>query len=113
MPQFVKLEEIQAGMVLSEPVQNNFGQVMIPKDFTIEEKHFRLLKLWNVVGIPEKDLPHIFEMFYRGSNVLHIPGAELGLSMVEHSINLSNRKINITSEENIRTDVFLEFSKNQ
>lgn len=51
MPQFVKLEEIKAGMVLSEPVQNNFGQVMIPKDFTIEEKHLRLLKLWNVVGI--------------------------------------------------------------
>lgn len=51
MPLYVKLEEIEPGMVLSEPVQNNFGQTMIPKDFTIEEKHLRMLKLWNITGI--------------------------------------------------------------
>lgn len=51
MPLYVKFEEITPGMILAEPVQNNFGQTMIPKDFTIEEKHLRMLKLWNITGI--------------------------------------------------------------
>lgn len=51
MPEYVKIDEIKPGMILSEPVQNNFGQTMIPKDFSIEEKHLRLFKLWNVAGI--------------------------------------------------------------
>lgn len=50
MPEYVKVDEIKAGMILAEPVQNNFGQTMIPQDFTIEEKHLRMLKLWNITG---------------------------------------------------------------
>lgn len=54
MPEYITIDEIMPGMILSEPVQNNFGQTMIPKDFKIEEKHLRLFKLWNVTGITIK-----------------------------------------------------------
>lgn len=50
MPLFTRIENIKAGMVISEAIQNNFGQTVIPKDFRIEEKHLKLLKLWNIAG---------------------------------------------------------------
>lgn len=50
MPEYIRIEDIKVGMILSEPVQNNFGQTMIPKDFNLEEKHLKMLKLWNISG---------------------------------------------------------------
>lgn len=44
---------------------------------------------WNVIevadtgpGIPEQDLPHVFEDLYRGENAHAVPGSGLGLALV-------------------------------
>lgn len=44
---------------------------------------------WNVIevadtgpGIPEQDLPHVFEELYRGDNARAVPGSGLGLALV-------------------------------
>ena len=35
------------------------------------------------IGIPEADLPHLFDRFYRGGNAAACPGSGLGLAMVK------------------------------
>ncbi len=34
-------------------------------------------------GIPENDLPHLFQRFYRGRNAVDVPGSGLGLAIVK------------------------------
>lgn len=48
MAEQVTIDNIQDGMVLSEPVLNKHGQVLIGKDIKLENKHIRILKSWNV-----------------------------------------------------------------
>ena len=49
-------------------------------------------------GIPESDLPHIFERFRRGGNVEgRIPGTGIGLSGVRRIIELHNGSISVQS----------------
>jgi signal transduction histidine kinase len=40
------------------------------------------------MGIPREDVPHIFERFYRGTQVAsqHIPGTGLGLAIVKQIV---------------------------
>ena len=49
------------------------------------------------MGIPEVDLPRILEPFYRGSNVGEVSGMGLGLSVVEHAVELHDGTINVES----------------
>ena len=35
------------------------------------------------MGIPEEDLPHLFERFHRGRNTTAYPGSRLGLAIVK------------------------------
>jgi signal transduction histidine kinase len=51
------------------------------------------------VGIEPRDLPHVFERFYRGQNVRQsgIPGTGLGLAIVKEIVNLHEGTIEIES----------------
>src|SRR5262249_11694852 len=50
-------------------------------------------------GIASKDLPHIFEPFYRGANVLAsaTPGAGLGLSIVQKHVRAHRGYVTVAS----------------
>jgi signal transduction histidine kinase len=52
------------------------------------------------IGIAPTDLPHIFEPFYRGREVIaaQIHGSGLGLSLVKHIVEAHWGRINVTSE---------------
>lgn len=50
------------------------------------------------IGIPPQDLPHLFESFYRCSNVGQIPGTGLGLAIVKKSVELHNGTIHVVSQ---------------
>lgn len=52
------------------------------------------------MGIPEQELPHIFERFYRGSarTYENIPGTGLGLAFVERIVNEHDGAITARSE---------------
>ncbi len=52
------------------------------------------------MGIPEEDLPHIFDRFYRGKNVRQssIHGTGLGLAIVREIVDLHRGKIDVQSE---------------
>jgi signal transduction histidine kinase len=54
------------------------------------------------VGIPAKDLPHIFDEFYRSENAINenVKGSGLGLSLAKYIVAAHNGKIWVKSELN-------------
>jgi PAS domain S-box-containing protein len=57
------------------------------------------------IGIPSKDIARVTEIFYRGSNTLHIPGVGMGLAIVSQIIKLLGGQFDIQSIENIGTNI--------
>jgi signal transduction histidine kinase len=57
------------------------------------------------IGIPEEDVPKIFEPFYRGSNTKNIKGHGIGLSMVRGIIKLHKGIIQLNSSVKTGTTV--------
>lgn len=49
------------------------------------------------VGIPQTDIPRLFDPFYRGQNVSKIPGNGLGLSIVAQTVELHGGEIDVQS----------------
>jgi PAS domain S-box-containing protein len=50
------------------------------------------------MGIPQADLPALFQRFHRASNVGHIPGTGLGLAIVKDSVAWHRGTIGVDSE---------------
>jgi signal transduction histidine kinase len=50
------------------------------------------------IGIPEDDLKHLFEPFYRASNVINLPGTGLGLNIVKETVDRHQGKISVSSK---------------
>ncbi|WP_198674091.1 sensor histidine kinase [Chitinophaga alhagiae] len=61
------------------------------------------------IGIPEKDIPNLFNSFYRGSNVDGREGTGLGLSIVKTFVEMNGGKITVDSEENKGTTFSITF----
>lgn len=59
------------------------------------------------IGIPQKDLNHLFVSFVRASNVENINGTGLGLAIARHIIDLHKGTISLESEENKGTRVMV------
>ncbi|MBI1216862.1 MAG: hypothetical protein GC185_13750 [Alphaproteobacteria bacterium] len=57
----------------------------------------------NGVGIPEKDLEHIFERYYRASTSSGIPGSGLGLSLVRQFVDLHGGTVGLRSKVGVGT----------
>lgn len=52
------------------------------------------------LGIPEEELPKIFDPFHRGTNVATIQGTGLGLSIVKKAVDLIGGEITVSSKHN-------------
>lgn len=65
------------------------------------------------IGIKEKDIPHIFERFYRGdkSRSKTISGTGLGLSIAERIIKSHGANVTVTSKPDHGTQVVIGFEK--
>lgn len=61
------------------------------------------------VGIPEADMPHLFELFFRASTAAGIPGTGLGLDLVRKFISLHSGTIDVTSKVNQGTTFVMTF----
>lgn len=55
------------------------------------------------VSISEKDMPHIFDRFYRSINAQKYEGSGLGLSIAKALAEKNSGKLLVNSEENIKT----------
>lgn len=55
------------------------------------------------IGIPEDDVEHMFQRFFRAHNVTNIQGTGLGLSIVAKYVELMNGSISFESKQNVGT----------
>ncbi len=52
----------------------------------------------NGLGIPDEDQKHLFDRFFRASNVINIEGTGLGLNIVKKYVEILNGEISFTSK---------------
>lgn len=60
------------------------------------------------IGIPAQDQPHMFDRFFRATNVTNIQGTGLGLVIVKRYLDLMNGNIGFESKENEGTTFTVE-----
>ena len=63
------------------------------------------------MGISEKDQDHLFEIFYRATNAMNIPGTGLGLHIVAKYVEIMNGKLEIKSELDEGTEINIIFAQ--
>lgn len=61
------------------------------------------------IGIPEEEIHHLFERFFRAKNANNIQGTGLGLSIVKRHVELMQGEIEVESALNQGTKVMLRF----
>lgn len=77
------------------------GKVEITVDFA--GKYVKIIVRDNGCGIPEKDLPHVKEKFYKANNTVR--GTGIGLAVADEIIKKHSGEINITSVPSEGTEV--------
>jgi PAS domain S-box-containing protein len=88
-----------------------------PEDGRIEIKtrqhnrRFTLNIKDNGIGIPEEDQRHLFDLFYRGSNVSNIQGTGLGLHIIKRYTEILGGTIQCESKENEGTKFEIAFKQ--
>lgn len=65
-----------------------------------EKKVFRMDVIDEGIGIPESEIKHLFDRFFRASNVSNIQGTGLGLNIVKRYVELLGGSIEFSSIEN-------------
>jgi PAS domain S-box-containing protein len=60
------------------------------------------------IGIPQASQKHLFESFYRASNVSSFPGTGLGLSIVKNSVDLYQGSITVDSQVDQGTKIIVQ-----
>ena len=63
------------------------------------------------IGISEKDQGHLFEIFFRATNAVNIPGTGLGLHIVAKYVEMMNGEIEIKSELEKGTEINIIFAQ--
>ena len=104
-PRSVLLDEKLITQVLMNLLSNAFKfsstNPVLRVDFN--EKFLLLSVIDHGIGIPEKDLPHLFETFFRAGNAAAIQGTGLGLFITKQSVELHGGTVQVQSEENAGT----------
>lgn len=88
------------GKLLENAIRYNQAQGQIYVTVEQDKEHVVVLVQDTGIGIEQKEIPRLFERFYRGEQVgqSNIPGSGLGLSIVKEVIELHNGSVEIQSE---------------
>jgi PAS domain S-box-containing protein len=91
--------------VLSNLLSNAFkfstGTVELGLTFSLTD--VRIVVRDTGIGIPAKDLPHLFGKFFRASNAGHIQGTGLGLAICQEYMSLQQGALEVVSKEGVGT----------
>jgi two-component system, OmpR family, sensor kinase len=84
--------------LLSNAVKFSPGGV-IKLSATVDHGRISVVVADNGIGIPQDDLPRLFERYYRGSNVSGIVGTGVGLNLVKMVVDLHGGDVAVDSSE--------------
>ena len=103
----VYLDKKLMRQIINNLVSNAFKYSPAGKTVTVRLDyidHYLVLKVSDEgIGIPEKDLKHLFEPFHRADNVGTIAGTGLGLVITKESVELHGGTILVESAEGLGT----------
>ncbi|MBO9152056.1 sensor histidine kinase [Chitinophaga sp. GCM10012297] len=111
-PRKISVDKDQLSKILTNLISNAFKYSTHENPQLKLHYHARKLVIAVVdhgIGIPEKDIPHLFNSFYRGSNVDGIDGTGLGLAIVKTFTEMNGGEIKVTSEKGKGTKFSLTF----
>lgn len=83
--------------LLSNAIKFSYDDGTITLQSNATDEAFHLSISDNGIGISEEDQQHLFERFFRASNVTNIQGTGLGLHIVSKYVELLNGNISFTS----------------
>jgi two-component system, OmpR family, phosphate regulon sensor histidine kinase PhoR len=83
------------------------GGHIVASMYKVDEAHILVEISDDGIGIPEKNLPRIFERFYRteGGRSRDITGSGLGLAICKHIIEAHGQTIHVRSTEGVGTTI--------
>lgn len=93
------------GNLLENALKYSAPGTTVELRLTLEPDGLRGLVRDSGVGIPEQDIPHLFDSFYRGQNVGATPGSGLGLAVVKRALDVQGGTIEVQSERGRGTSV--------
>ena len=77
MAKVIAIENITDGMILQEPVVNNYGQTLIGAGATLSEKHKNTFKTWNIHTVVIQSDENEEEQFIINDEILELAKAKL------------------------------------
>ena len=84
--------------LVSNAIKFSFEEATIWVSSKCVDNEIELIIKDEGLGIPEEDIKHLFERFFRGKNVVNIPGTGLGLHIVSKYVELMGGTIQVESE---------------
>ncbi len=110
----IRLEQILLNLLDNAIKYSKTGGIVELKVWK-EKKTIHFLIRDNGKGIPEKDIPYIFNRFYRveKSRKRSLGGTGLGLSIVQELVHAHGAEITLKSQEQIGTEFEIIFKENE
>lgn len=84
--------------LISNAIKYSLPEGKISVKIVSVENQIEIIVSDNGIGIPENDMPRLFEPFHRSVNAIDIKGTGLGLSIVKKAVELHNGEIIVKSE---------------
>jgi len=86
--------------LISNAIKYSGANTMIQFNTIVTDKKLVIVIADNGIGIPESEIDHLFEPFFRAYNIGDIPGTGLGLNIVKRYVELMNGTVTCQSEQN-------------
>lgn len=113
--EFVKLDEVLFKNIVINLLANaaKFSQEnkLIYISTSVNEKELIFIVKDEGIGISAKDQEHLFEIFYRATNAMNIPGTGLGLHIVGKYVEMMHGKIKVKSQLEKGTEIKITFAQ--
>jgi signal transduction histidine kinase len=111
-PRLISASPLQISRILANLVSNGFKYSRntppaVHLDY--QDKAVVITITDDGIGIPEEDLPHLFQPYFRGSNTNGISGTGLGLSIVKIFTTANDGEISVSSQPGKGTVFTLAF----
>ncbi len=95
--------------LVSNGIKYSDRDVQVTTEMTAEKLYITIQD--NGIGIPENDLPHIFDRFFRAHNSGNVQGTGLGLNIVKKYLELMDGQIRVESKVKEGTTFLVEIPR--